>query len=66
MMTIEEYHEAMTKAADEERAKVQAEFMAKSFRLPDAGSVGRRAQLGLDRKRKAQKSAPLFEEKGLF
>jgi len=66
MKTVERYHEEMVTAADEERARVQAEFMAKFFKIPDTGSVSRRAQLGLDRKRKAQKSAPLFEERGLF
>ena len=65
-MTIEELASEITKAQNRQRETVRNELVNRVLQAPEAPNQSKRAMLGLDRKRRLQKSAPMFEDKGLF
>jgi hypothetical protein len=56
----------MTAAQNRQRDTVRNELVNQVLRVPETPNQSKRAMLGLDRKRRPQKSAPMFEDKGLF
>jgi len=48
------------------RQTVRDQVVNTVLRAPENANVSKRQMLGLDKKRRQQKSSPLFEDKGLF
>ena len=65
-MTIEDVANETSDIEERRRQAVRNEVVNKVLRAPESAHQSKREMLGLDRKRKAQKSAPMFEDKGLF
>ena len=65
-MTIEELANKMTEAQNRQRETVRNELVNRVLQAPETPNQSKRTILGLDRKRRLQKSAPMFEDKGLF
>ena len=65
-MTIDELADEMTEAQNKQHETVRNEFVSRVLRAPETPNQSKRAMLGLDRKRRLQKSAPMFEVGGLF
>ena len=65
-MTVDEFAGEMAEAQNKQRETVRDEFINRVLRAPDTPNQSKRAMLGLDQKRRAQKSAPMFEGKRLF
>lgn len=65
-MTIDELAKEMTEAQNRQRETVRNELINKVLRAPETTNQSKRTMLGLDRKRRLQKSAPMLEDKGLF
>ena len=65
-MTIEELANEMTEAQNRQRETARNELVNRVLQAPETANQSKRAMLGLDRKRRLQKSAPMFEDKGLF
>lgn len=66
ILTIEKLAREMTAAQNRQRDTVRNELVNQVLRVPETPNQSKRAMLGLDRKRRPQKSAPMFEDKGLF
>ena len=65
-MTIDELAKEMTAAQNLQRESVRNEFVNQVLQAPESPNQSKRAMLGLDRKRRPQQSAPMFEDKKLF
>ncbi|MGA2260005.1 MAG: hypothetical protein ABSH28_01065 [Acidobacteriota bacterium] len=65
-MTIDELAKEMTEAQNRQRETVRNELVNQVLRAPETPNQSKRTMLGLDRRRRPQKSAPMFEDKGLF
>ncbi|MBZ5499081.1 MAG: hypothetical protein LAP85_22000 [Acidobacteriia bacterium] len=65
-MRIDELAREMTEAQTRQREMVRSEVVNRVLRAPETPNQSKRTMLGLDRKRRPQKSAPMFEDKGLF
>jgi hypothetical protein len=65
-LTIDELAKEMTEAQNRQRETVRNELVNQVLRAPETPNQSKRTMLGLDRRRRPQKSAPMFEDKGLF
>ena len=65
-MKLDELAEEMTEAQNRQRETVRNEVINRVLRAPETPNQSKRTMLGLDRKRRPQKSAPMFDDKGLF
>ncbi|MBZ5497745.1 MAG: hypothetical protein LAP85_15185 [Acidobacteriia bacterium] len=65
-MKLDELAKDMTEAQNRQRETVRNEVINRVLRAPETPNQSKRTMLGLDRKRRLQKSAPMFENRGLF
>jgi hypothetical protein len=65
-LKLDELAEEMTEAQNRQRETVRNEVINRVLRAPETPNQSKRTMLGLDRKRRLQKSAPMFENRGLF
>jgi len=65
-LTIEDVAEEVREIEERRRQAVKNEVVNRVLRAPENTHQSKREMLGLDKKRRHQKAAPLFEEKGLF
>ena len=65
-MKLDELANEMTEAQNRQREMVRNEVINRVLRAPETPNQSKRTMLGLNRKRRPQKSTPMFENKGLF
>jgi hypothetical protein len=65
-LRIDDLANEMTEAQNRQRETVRNEIVNRVLRAPETPNQSKRTMLGLDRRRRPQKSAPMFEDKGLF